>query len=487
LSGVTLPFDLEGTLDLALRLHPDRRHVAVVVGASRYDHAWLERARALFARRDDVRATYLTNRSVEQLERDVRELPDDAFVLYLAVTVDASGARVVSRDVAARVAAAASVLVYSFYGSNVGYGVVGASAPSFSEHSRAAAALAIRLMNGDATARGRIEAGPGPRCKVDARALARWRIAEASLPPGCEVAFREPTLWEQFGWYVVAALAIIALQAGLIAAPLLQRRRSRIAEAELSHERAVAAHAARLATLGELSATIAHEISQPLGAILSNADAGAMLLDSDDPGRVNEARQIFADIRRDDLRARDVVRRVRALAQHHALSLQPLDVNDVIDDTVRLIETDAARRGVAITLDLAAIPRVSGDRTQLQQVLINLMLNAMDAMTDSPPGRRRLSVRTRLAESRVEVCVSDTGPGVPADHLERLFESFFTTKAHGVGLGLAIARSILEAHAGNIRATNHANGAAFTFTLPALAESPRHVASAPPQPARAPT
>lgn len=228
------------------------------------------------------------------------------------------------------------------------------------------------------------------------------------------------------------------------------------------------AHAGRLAVLGKLTGSIAHEINQPLGAILSNAEAAEMLLDSDVPP-LDEVRNILADIRRDDLRASEVIRRVRALLGKRELAMIPCDLQEVTDEVVRLLAADARRRKVALEMDFASgTSTISGDRVHLQQVLVNLILNGMEAMIDTPESARRIAVRIQSnGEQTLIVCVTDAGHGIAADKLPRVFDSFFTTKEHGMGLGLAIARSIVEVHGGRIWASNNpGGGATFSFTLP---------------------
>lgn len=234
------------------------------------------------------------------------------------------------------------------------------------------------------------------------------------------------------------------------------------------------AHATRLAALGELTASIAHEVNQPLGAILSNAEAAEMLLDSPDPP-LGEIRQILADIRRDDLLASEVIQQVRSLVGNHRTTLLPLDLHLLLADVLRLTGHEARSRGVTIARELSpGLPQPLGDRVQIEQLVVNLLLNAMDAMKDLPLARRSITLRTRrLPGSAVELSVEDQGHGIPPDQLDRIFDSFHTTKPDGMGLGLAISRSIAEAHGGRLTASNlPAGGAAFRLVLPANDPSP---------------
>jgi PAS domain S-box-containing protein len=243
------------------------------------------------------------------------------------------------------------------------------------------------------------------------------------------------------------------------------------AEDELRAARLDLAHASRLALVGELIASIAHEINQPLTSILGNASAALRRLSSETrPAEVTEFREIFVDIRDQVRRAGDVVERVRALAGKRPLERQTLDVNEVTGDIVRLVGGEARRRGVTLRTDLGpSLPAVAADRVCLQQVMLNLMMNAMDAMDQLKASERLVIVQTRRLNNAVEVAVSDIGHGIPPDRLPKLFDAFFTTKKEGLGLGLAIARSIVEAHGGRIWAEDQGGrGATFRLSLPAL-------------------
>jgi PAS domain S-box-containing protein len=223
----------------------------------------------------------------------------------------------------------------------------------------------------------------------------------------------------------------------------------------------------RLATIGELTAAIAHEIRQPLAAIKLNALTGQKLLLAAPPSS-ESLRDIYSDILADDERADDILTRIRDFTLMRAAERAPLNVTSVIEETIRLVAVDAQKRRIRIDADLdPSLPLITGDRTQLRQVLMNLIMNAMDAMQSAPPSLRHITVEARRVGDDVNVAVMDQGHGIEEVHQSRLFESFFTTKSDGMGLGLAIAKSIIERHGGRIWAEgNAARGATFRFMLP---------------------
>jgi len=225
-------------------------------------------------------------------------------------------------------------------------------------------------------------------------------------------------------------------------------------------------HLTRVNTLSVLSGSLAHELNQPLGIILSNAQAAQELL-LQQPPDVAEVQAILSDIVAADRHASEVIERLRAMLKRGQVSLQPLALNHVLDEVLHLTQADLIGRGVTVVCELAPdLPPIAGDRVQLQQVALNLILNAADAMATHAPEARRLHLQTRLHQGRVRTSVRDEGGGLPAD-VERLFEPFYTTKPQGLGLGLAICRSILAGHHGRLWAEPHPErGAIFHFELP---------------------
>jgi signal transduction histidine kinase len=240
------------------------------------------------------------------------------------------------------------------------------------------------------------------------------------------------------------------------------------AQAMLRQVQAEFAHAARVSMLGELTASIAHEVNQPLAAIATNASAGLRWLNRAEPD-VAEVRALTQRIIADAQRAADIISRVRAMADHRAPEPARLAINGVVEEAMQFLAHELQGQSVTLKLDLGkGLPLVLADRTQLQQVVVNLAVNAVQAMAQTPTHQRRVTLRTSFSDGRVHVAVEDSGPGIDAVHQSRLFESFFTTKSNGMGMGLPICRSIVETYGGAISARNaESGGAVFAFTLPA--------------------
>jgi C4-dicarboxylate-specific signal transduction histidine kinase len=283
------------------------------------------------------------------------------------------------------------------------------------------------------------------------------------------VRFREPTVWERYRWELGAIFVAVLIQAAIISWLLIERHRRRRAELESQRRFREVIHLNRTATAGALSASIAHELNQPLGAILSNTEAAEVLLAADPPD-LGQLKEILADIRHADQRAADIIQNLRNLLRRKTKAeRQDFDLNDAITASLRILAPEAQKRGIALSAKGVERPLVvRADRVHLQQVILNLAMNGMDAMNSSAPDARRITIETALnGGSEVEVSVIDSGTGIPGENFEHVFDTFYTTKQDGTGLGLSIARTIVEIYGGKISGANRPDGGAiFRFTLP---------------------
>ena len=381
--------------------------------------------------------------------------------------VDGAGAVYGDKEPLKRIYEVANAPIFSFDESYFNGEVVGGPMFSPAEGARPTAAVAVRMLGGEKAGGIKVPPIEFSAPKYDWRQLQRWNISESRLPPGSEILFREPTAWERYSWQIALIAAVLLIQAGLIAVLLREHRRRQFAEVQSRQRMAELAHVNRFSTAGELTASIAHEINQPLGAILTNAETAEIILKSSSPD-IAELGEIVSDILHDDRRATEVIRRMRSLLKKAPFELKNLDLNDLARETVEFLSALAVGRKVellsVITPD--ALP-ILGDRIQLQQVILNLVVNGIDAMKDTPSENRIISIRTSRVEKFAELSVSDRGPGIPEDKLKEVFEPFFTSKAEGMGMGLSIARTIIEAHDGLISAKNRDHGgASFRIRLP---------------------
>ena len=591
---VTLDQDFAGVARTIRALQPNATTLALVFGASQSEQFWAEEMRREFAQADShLRVLPPEALSLEQMRQRVSGLPPNSAVFYFSFIVGTDGVQHENEQALAAIREASSAPIYGMYAYQLGAGVVGGELFDLRRMGRVTADLAASMLESGQDADSNKFLSMEPPA-FDWRELERWGIPESRLPPGAEVRFRPPSLWEQHRLLILAGAAIVVLQATLIAALLAQRRVRQRAEFELreseqrmslvasatglgmwvqdvphrtfwanpqqfallgigpsepynferflkavhaddreavreaiaramesggeydvhyrvplvnggvrwitargrgeldTHGRPVRmhgvtaddtarveagiearrhenelAHLSRVAMLGQLSGSLAHELNQPLTAILSNAQAALRFLKTD-VADLQEIREILADIVTDDQRAGHVIRRLRALFERGEANREPLDLNELIREILHLLHSDFVSRNISIAADLQpGLPLVDGDRIQLQQLLLNLAVNACEAMADAPAGERRLVFRTESDNRQVVVSVIDHGKGIAPDQLERIFEPFVTNKAFGIGLGLAIGRSIVTAHGGRLWATSNSDhGATFSFSLP---------------------
>ena len=484
-TGVFVKREFRPTLDLALALHADTKRVIVVSGSASFDQRLLDAAREEFRdRSSSLPIDYIVGRPLSELVTTLSNLPPRNIVLFLSMFADSLGTSYVPHDAVRRIATAANAPVYGFVDQFVGRGIVGGHVYSLAMHGANAARLAARLLRGaKASAIPPVDAVSNVD-QFDWRQLKRWHIAEERLPEDAAVLFRDPSVWERYRHTILAATGVMLLQLGLIVWLLVERRIRHAAVRVADEQQRELVHLGRVAIVNELASTLAHETSQPLTAILTNASVARRMVREgvSDP---DEFRHVIDDIVTNGSRAAAVIRGVRGLIKDAAVDRKEVAINDVACEAVELAHGDLVRRNVIVEMRLAPERLVvMADRVQLQQVLLNLILNACEAMLDTPARERKLAVSTTLSGHVVHITVEDCGHGIPAHALEDIFSPFRTTKPQGLGLGLAICRSIIGAHGGRVVAANNSErGATFTVSLPVLrtaalpAPQPEHATS----------
>jgi signal transduction histidine kinase len=463
--GIICALDFNDTIALALELQPDVRQVFLVNGADPMDQAWGGRAREQFRSFEPrIAITRLSALPRAQLETQLATLPAHSIVYYLVASRDGAGENLHPTKYLERVAVVANAPTYAWADFLMDHGIVGGSLKDIDAEAVAIAGLALRVLRGEpADSIPMSEVGATAR-EVDWRQLQRWGISEARVPSGTLVRFRESSAWDRYKASILGAIVIVLAQSALIVGLLYQRRARRKAEIDSQRNLSLAADANRRATMSALTGSIAHELSQPLNAILHNAQAGEMLVTSN-RATPEVLRGILTDIRAADVRATEIIERHRSMLKSHQVNQKPIDVRVVVQESLTLLAHDTNRKQVAVDVALPADPCiVLGDQVLLQQVVVNLVMNAIEAMADTPPDRRRITVRCDALEGNAVIAVRDVGTGLAAKVDGYLFEPFVTTKTTGMGIGLTIARSIVDAHRGSLEAKNNPEGGA-TFVL----------------------
>ena len=590
--GVPIEYDFSGTIEQALTWHPKARRLVIVTGTSGQDREWEARLRKEVPRvAGRVTVEFLAGLPTGAVLDRLRGLGKDAVVFTPGYFQDGEGRVFNPREAAELIAGAAGAPVYAPFDTFLGTGVVGGRMPTYRALGRQAAEVVTELLGGATPSSLRLPELAATELHIDWRQARRWGIAEREVPAGAVWHFREPTFWQSHRTAAIVAIVTFLVQAGLIAALLVERRLRRqtaaaleeskermtlaaraaelsmwgwdatgdrvwttepssvqptglrqaleavhpadretvehavrravadgadldveyrrlgpdgevrwvvtrgradggghgqrllgvtlditsrkLAEQQADRDRTALRHMTRVSMLGQLSASIAHQMNQPLAAILGNAEAVQKILGRE-PIDLTELRAICDDIVSEDLRAVEVIRHLRTLFRRRSeLQLESIDLNRLVHETFDLVRSDFLARQVHVVTELdPSLPTVDGDRVQMQQVLLNLILNAADAVSGNGERDRRVSVRTETADPGARILVADNGPGIPPDSLTKVFEPFWSTKPAGIGMGLAICKSIVATHNGSLTASNGpGTGATFCVTLPRRPEA----------------
>lgn len=407
---------------------------------------------------------------MRELRRRVAVLPENTVVVYTSIFSDGEGISYPPVEALGYLSQSANSPIVVPAETFVGKGGIGGYVLTPAAIGEEAAELVLRILGGESPSAIPISEGDVVRPIFDWRQLRRWGVGESQLPEGSEVRFREPTAWERYRWQLIAILAALLAQSAIISWLLIERRRRRTAEVMARARLSEVIHLNRTAEAGALSVSFAHELSQPLEAIALNAASVDHLLETNPPDLVR-AKMSLVDLRQANEHAAQIIHGLKKLLKRNEPQQQDFDLNEAIADAVRMLSPEAAKRRITLYAEgIRQRAPVRADRIHVQQVILNLAGNAMDAMVDTPAGNRAIIIRMALVgNSEVEVSVNDCGTGIPEHKLCGIFETFYTTKKHGTGLGLSIARTIVETYGGKLWAENRPEGGAvFRFTLPLL-------------------
>jgi signal transduction histidine kinase len=465
---VSIRIDSLALMANILQVLPATKNVQVIVGTSPIEEFWREEIRKeTMPLADRVTFTFYDDLSFEEILKHVAALPPHSAVFWESMIVDAAGVVHDGEAAFKRLHAAAKAPIFGYYEPNIGEGLVGGPYAAVLDTSRQTAAAAVRIFGGENAGDIRMPPIEFATPKFDWREMQRWGISESRLPPGSMIVFRDPTPWEQYRLQIRAIGALILLQTALIVWLFYERRYRHRAETAVRDGMSELTKMNRLAAAGELSASIAHEVNQPLTGIVTRAGAARRWLAGEKP-EIDRARAALDQIERAGLHASEIIQNVRAIFKRDPQNKAPLDINRIILSVVALGRHELQRHQIELQTELDdRLPSITGNEVQLQQVILNLVMNAVEAMHFARP--RVLRIQSNRSKSGA-VCVSieDNGGGIEPSQVERIFKPLFTTKGSGMGMGLSICRSIIESHGGRIwAAPGVATGSVFQFELPA--------------------
>jgi signal transduction histidine kinase len=464
-TAVLTSVDLAGVIRNILQVLPDTANIAVVIGSSPIEQYWIKQMRTAFLPfAGRVSFIWFDDLSLSEMLKRASELPPRSAIFFFLLLTDAAGAAHEEESVFSRLHATANAPIFSYSDANFGRGIVGGPLGSVEDRSRQVAGAAVRILRGETPGSIQIPPITFSTPKFDWRETQRWGISESRLPPGSEIHFRDRPLWERYRMQILVVCFTLLAQTALIAWLIYEHRRRQLAEVLARNSLADLTHLNRMATAGELSASIAHEVNQPLTGIVTRASAALRWLRRDRPD-LAKAEAALEQIVAGGQRASDIVKSVRTMFKKDA-QIGLVDINKVILMVLQLLRIELRKWDVEVQTQLDDLPPVAGDMVQLQQLVLNLVANAIDAMHAVTP--RVLCLKSELnASSVLHVSIEDTGTGIDPSTADEVFKPLFTTKRNGMGMGLAICKSIVETHNGRMWITAAAGrGTIFHIELP---------------------
>lgn len=464
-TGHTLHVSLQNSLIAARAMVANLRRIALVGDPLHRQNFRFHLVNEVDEIKSSVDLLDLTGLPFREVKERVANLPDDSVVVYTTINIDGEGKAFLPADALMQISAVANRPIVVDIERYVGLGATGGFVVLTRQIGEQAGLLVARLFNGESPSSIPVSQNDAVKPVFDWRQLQKWGIPESNLPPGSDIRFRTPTLWEQYTWQILLIGAAMLIQIGTLLGLVFEDRRRRRAETRNQNLLSRIGYLNRIAAAGELTASIAHEVRQPLAAIAASGAAGLNWLKGAPPN-VAEAQATLHRIVNEVHRADDVIKNVRAMVRNETPPRAAVDINECVKQALILAKRRIDSECEEVKVVYADPPPIAWcNFVQIQQVLLNLVMNALEAMELLPKSKRRLSmsVGTRGGSEAV-ILVEDSGPGVARDRLDDIFNAFMTTKTGGMGLGLAICKSIVEAHAGRI-STSHRPERGMTFEV----------------------
>ncbi|MGC2078321.1 MAG: histidine kinase dimerization/phospho-acceptor domain-containing protein, partial [Xanthobacteraceae bacterium] len=422
-AAVPLNIDFAGSIENILRVLPDTTNIAVVIGNSPHEKEVFKRRPGIFQPfTDRVTFTWFNELSLNEMMKRAARLPPHSAIFWFGLIVDAAGVSHQEFDAMTLLRAVANAPIFSFIDAYLGKGIVGGPLISVRDVARATAQAAVRILDGEKASDVTTSPIGFGSPKFDWRELQRWNISESRLPPGSKVLFQPPTAWDQYQRQVILIAAAFLLQSALIAGLVFEHRRRRNAEILARHSMGELANRNRVATASALSASIAHEMKQPLAAMVTNVGAGLRWLGATEPN-LEETRVALQNVVKDGNRAAEVIDSVRAMFKKESTGKTQLNLNDLISSMLYLLRDELQPQDIILRRNLdPQLPPVQGHRGELQQVFVNLIRNAADAMKDITYRPRVLTVKSEVqSPNDVLISVADSGTGVDTKDVDHIF------------------------------------------------------------------